>query len=507
MFQALHPQPNPNILIPYMHGNLAQIGRTFVASCLVNSYINPDPLQYFLSPSTPSTFNGIYAPSTPYSLVHWELQPQEKKTPQPENTQESSSIVEHQPSSTITGQKFQTSPPQTNFVQNLIARASSPKLSTPQTKKLNPDAMPFLPSQTITNKLHTVNQTPTPNLLQCKSFPPLAPKGSQKKPHRNPNHTPKQQTLHPFLSFPFPPALSELHHCDTWGHTMDEIDPSKVFRVVLQNPNGIRPYKKDLKFRYSLSRCLALGIGALSIMETKLNWSGSVAYTTQKWFSQTWQFSSLSSSQAAERFSNYFQPSGSLMAVVDHWTSRVIGKGQDPYGLGRWSFTTLWGKNSTKITVITAYRVTQKNPSSAGPKTAFMQQYRAIQAEFLRCNIIGCTPDPHRQFILDLQAWISDLQAKDHRIILKMDNNDDLYLAEGSIHQLDYCANSLTHCTSHDGSLTTLAITCGLIDILSIHHSERPFPPTYIRGKKRIDYLFISPLRNSTVQLYSFRRS
>jgi hypothetical protein len=67
------------------------------------------------------------------------------------------------------------------------------------------------------------------------------------------------------------------------------------------------------------------------------------------------------------------------------------------------------------VTIITAYRVSQKATSSAGPKTAFMQQYRSIQAEFLRNNIV--TPDPNRQFILDLQAWIGHLQANDHRII------------------------------------------------------------------------------------------
>jgi hypothetical protein len=44
-------------------------------------------------------------------------------------------------------------------------------------------------------------------------------------------------------------------------------------------------------------------------------------------------------------------------------------------------------------------------------------------------------------------------------------------------------------------------MTCGLIDILAIHHSERPFPPTYIRGKKRKDYMLLSAsLQESVVQ-------
>jgi hypothetical protein len=82
-----------------------------------------------------------------------------------------------------------------------------------------------------------------------------------------------------------------------------------------------------------------------------------------------------------------------------------------------------------------------------------------------------------------------------------LDNNDDLYSAEGRVHHLDYCADHLTSCASHDGSLRTLAITCGLIDILSIQHSECPFPPTYNRGKKRIDYMLISAsLREAVIR-------
>jgi hypothetical protein len=305
-------------------------------------------------------------------------------------------------------------------------------------------------------------------------------------------NTPLQPTLRQYFSKQDPSPLSEVTNKGTWGHIMDDIVTDKVFRILLQNPNGIRPFKKDLEFRHGLNKCASLGIGPISIAETKLNWSGPAAYMTIKWFRQTWQFSSLSSSHTEECFCNYYQPGGTLTAIVDRWTSRVITKGHDPYGLGRWSYTTLRGKLSTKITIITAYRVSQKSSLSVGPKTAFMQQYRSIQAEFLRNKIVDTIPDPNRQFILDLQAWISHLQAADHQIILNLDNNEDLYSAEGAVHPVTYNPSGLTTSSTHDGSLRSLAISCRLIDILSIHHSERPFPSTYIRGKKRIVYILIS---------------
>jgi hypothetical protein len=54
---------------------------------------------------------------------------------------------------------------------------------------------------------------------------------------------------------------------------MHSIDPSLTFCIALQNPNGIRPFHTDIDFKYSLARCSSFGIGALAIVETKLNWN------------------------------------------------------------------------------------------------------------------------------------------------------------------------------------------------------------------------------------------
>jgi hypothetical protein len=172
---------------------------------------------------------------------------------------------------------------------------------------------------------------------------------------------------------------------DTWGHVMDDIDTSITLQIIiiLQNPNGIQQGWKDYDFQYSLSKCHSLGVGVLSMVETKLNWTKETSYHTANWYHKTWHFSSISHSQVNENINSSHQPGGTLMAVVDRWTSRVHSKGRDPYGLGRWSFVTLCGKQDNLIIIISAYRVSQKSSSSLGVKTAYMQQYRAIQAQLL----------------------------------------------------------------------------------------------------------------------------
>jgi len=59
MIQALHPSPSPSILLPYMHTNQAQIGRSWIATCLLNSSIPQEPLEWIIS-----------QPQYPFRILH-----------------------------------------------------------------------------------------------------------------------------------------------------------------------------------------------------------------------------------------------------------------------------------------------------------------------------------------------------------------------------------------------------------------------------------------------------
>jgi hypothetical protein len=79
-------------------------------------------------------------------------------------------------------------------------------------------------------------------------------------------------------------------------------------------------------------------------------------------------------SRSPEDFLSHFQPGGTATIVCDNWVSRIIDKGEDHVGLGRWSYLTLRGKGSTKITIITTY-----NPSyNMGDTTNYRQQQRTL---------------------------------------------------------------------------------------------------------------------------------
>jgi hypothetical protein len=151
----------------------------------------------------------------------------------------------------------------------------------------------------------------------------------------------------------------------------------------------------------------------------------------------------------------------------------------------------LTGKKSKAIALITAYRPCSNSPRSAGDKTVYMQQFRTLLAHATSKESTS-TPDPHRQFILDMQAWISHLQEQGHSIILCLDSNENLNSMEnGRYDPLEYNNGSFIQSATHSGTVSSMVTTCGLIYTLAYLH-PLPYPSTYAYSKNRLDCIFIS---------------
>jgi len=135
------------------------------------------------------------------------------------------------------------------------------------------------------------------------------------------------------------------------------------------------------------------------------------------------------------------------------------------------------------------YRVC--NNKDSGPKTAYRQQFRHLSKSYRQQNNLQM-PDPYKQCIMDLQAWLEHLVSQGHSIILGLDSNEDITDTLPAFVPLAYKEGIHPVHQNHNGSLATLVTTCGLVDPLAVHHKTRPIPPTYNRGSSRIDYIFVS---------------
>ena len=180
--------------------------------------------------------------------------------------------------------------------------------------------------------------------------------------------------------------------------------------------------------------CYTLGAGIICLSETNTNWNQSYQITrVHNIAKDIWQTSAIQPSQHPESFSSQSQRGGTLQILTDRWVSRLQAKGVDPYGLGRWSYMTLQGKGNRLITAITAYRVCKPSIDGTGDTTAYQQQFRSILSSYNDKGMYN-TPEPHRQFVLDLQSWIEHLQIQGHSIIHSLDGNEDITSSAPAFH-------------------------------------------------------------------------
>jgi exonuclease III len=233
-----------------------------------------------------------------------------------------------------------------------------------------------------------------------------------------------------------------------------------------------------LPLQQDLRTCSEYGVAAICLPEANLNWnipSTRDLFSSLVW--KTWRNSAYSTSQPPEQFLSNRQPGGTATVICDNWTSRIIERGADPLCRGRWSYITLRGKGTTKVTIVSAYNAT----SSQGVTTNYQHTQRV-------------TVNPRQQFILDLQGWLEIKVLEGHKIVLGMDANDSYNPdTTGTSTPLEYNPARPTVSASHNGKLSTLVASCGLKDPLALQHSSRPFPASHIRGSKRIDFIFVTP--------------
>jgi hypothetical protein len=213
---------------------------------------------------------------------------------------------------------------------------------------------------------------PIPNLSQG-----LAPSFRSARPHiATKKHTSRticltynqrpEPSTQPKLFIPISSSMLE-----AWGHALQPIDTSSVFHLFLQNPNGIKLRRGFHIPLQDLHTCREYGIAAICLPETNVNWALSHQKARLSQLQKdTWLNSSTQTSRATEEFLSSSQLGDTATIICGKWATRVLEKGKDHLGLGRWSYITLRGKKGRRLTIVSAYNC----GISSGAKTACQQQ-------------------------------------------------------------------------------------------------------------------------------------
>lgn len=246
---------------------------------------------------------------------------------------------------------------------------------------------------------------------------------------------------------------------DTFWGSIPQPNHGKC-RMILQNINGIKPQFEHSATHIMLEHAKEIDASILGLIETNVNWKFN---DTRREFhnvlNKHWNRTSCAVSHSTYHFKSIRQPGGTATVVTSPWASRAK-IGSDESGLGRWSTTTLHGRDQRHVTIITAYRV-EGTIQSKGPYTAFQQQRYILESKKAACT------DPKEAFLIDLGELVDRLIAQKHEIIIMMDANAS---------------------SQKDKRFNQWIRDHNLIDPHTQLHGTENQPASYQGGSTRIDY-------------------
>ena len=151
-----------------------------------------------------------------------------------------------------------------------------------------------------------------------------------------------------------------------------------------------------------------------------------------------------------------------MMGVSGPLISRIRRRVEDRYG--RWCGFVLLGKDNREILVLTAYNVPQDAP--AGDDTLHAQQ----TSMYLLDGEVD--PHPRKNFVCDLLELLTQAKQDDQDIILLGDFNEEV--------------------GDDPKMMARILVKANLTDVHAHKHGHAHIA-TYIRGRRRVDYCFVSP--------------
>ena len=245
-----------------------------------------------------------------------------------------------------------------------------------------------------------------------------------------------------------------------------QVDDRGLFRILSHNVNGLSTAEDQIDVRHFANYIREKAVSLFGIQETNRNFERPAVLRA---FNDIMSRVSVQHkgvvASASLAWPVDYQPGGTAVSVRNQWATRLLDKGSDD--LGRWSWLTLAGRGTTKITFISGYRVCDGAPEA--PITA-----RTVRAQQEWMYAARGTPKVNlrKQFISDLISLISELKEKGHDIVLMFDANEACRQGSG---------------------VDRLILSCGLVDAHTLTSDSSPPPPTHQRGSVKIDFVLISP--------------
>jgi exonuclease III len=261
-----------------------------------------------------------------------------------------------------------------------------------------------------------------------------------------------------------PPAMNttNLWTNVVFGNDMALPKSQNTTRLVSINVNGVRrgdDYQDVLEMAQSFK---TFSVDWATLSETNIDWRSAAKSKFYEKMQKVYHHAKISTSSSIIKYDTIYQPGGTLTMVTDDYTGRVTNIGRDEE-LGRWSFTAMIGKHGRTILLVTIYKVCNKN--SGGSRTAYTQQVSLLLRN-------GRTVSPRKAFLDDFDQQVSQWLAKGYELIIAGNLNEEL---GGNL-----------------SGFSRISSKHNLVEIIQQAHGINGEPPTYARGCRRLDYIFVT---------------
>jgi hypothetical protein len=195
---------------------------------------------------------------------------------------------------------------------------------------------------------------------------------------------------------------------DSNDHYGDNIFDQHNHEIILfHNINGIKDETNWFQIITTMSELNTSIFGFAELNKSMTRGSLDWRSTLRK----IYYYSRTSFSESSVQFDTDYKPGGTMTTITGKWQARVSEHGQDPKGLGRWSYQKISSRQKL-ITFVTAYRPCH----SQGPSTSWTQQWIILRESG------SPNPNPIQQFYTGLEEFLSTCKTS----VLMIDANEHI---------------------------------------------------------------------------------
>jgi exonuclease III len=206
-----------------------------------------------------------------------------------------------------------------------------------------------------------------------------------------------------------------------WGDPVvsgEEIVSTDTFRVLSHNVNGLSSADQQADVLHFANAIAEKAVAVFGIQEPNRNFERrNMLESFHRIINKVSKHHHGAVSSAKMQWPQDYQPGGTAVSVRNKWATRYLSKGSDE--IGRWSWVTIAGQGTTRITFISAYRVCDgANEASITSRTVRAQQ------EWFYADRGQASVNLRQQFVTDLIAQLEKWKKDGHDLVLMLDANE-----------------------------------------------------------------------------------